>query len=35
MRATLGRYLPLIGAVCGILTPSALGGTLLVPSLPQ
>jgi len=32
MRATFRRYLPLIGAVCGILSPCALGGTLLVPS---
>jgi hypothetical protein len=32
MRATLGRYLPLIGAVAGILSPCALGNELLVPS---
>jgi parallel beta-helix repeat protein/predicted outer membrane repeat protein len=32
MRTTFGRYLPLIGAACGILTPCALGSTLLVPS---
>ena len=32
MRATFGRYLPLIGVLCGILSPCALGNELLVPS---
>jgi len=32
MRATFGRCLPLIGVLYGILSPSALGGTRLVPS---
>lgn len=32
VRAALGRYLPLIGVVCGVLSPCTLGNTLLVPS---